>query len=264
MPSHMSCIGFPVASDEEFGALLKTLMPKCSEIRARDGVYLRWTSECGAEVWLQGDPKRQLTGVTPYFSGEGRVRVGITALVQHESRSPLDGTIQAWADPEDEDPEKGAFPFLFDCPDFLCYETLNPPSLETARVTAFAHELEIHESPQSFLASQGEEGPRMASKCFIPSGLFGPERESGPAAEATFTGHVLKAEKLKNPMTDAAFWWALVESVAGTWDVVADPAQVDRPLAPGQVLSGTFWLCGRLEGDWLPRRKGMLRWFFGG
>jgi len=66
-----------------------------------------------------------------------------------------------------------------------------------------------------------------------------------------------------NTISGTPYWWALVESVGGTFDVVIDPELL--PILPqaGQVMSGWFWLSGRLLVDaprrpsgWWQRRSG--------
>jgi hypothetical protein len=48
-----------------------------------------------------------------------------------------------------------------------------------------------------------------------------------------------------NVISGAQYWWALVDTLGGTFDVVIDPALLpDQPRA-GNVVSGWFWLSGR-------------------
>ena len=58
-------------------------------------------------------------------------------------------------------------------------------------------------------------------------------------------------------MTGAPFWWALLDTVGGTFDVVIDPSLLTSPVRAGNVLSGWFWLSGRLQTA-PPRRGGWL------
>jgi hypothetical protein len=79
--------------------------------------YLRWTGSGGEELWLQLSPRRDLIGMNPHFSGASRVRVGIVNRVTRPSDTKLDGALQAWASPQGDSPEEGAYPFVFDVPD---------------------------------------------------------------------------------------------------------------------------------------------------
>ena len=49
----------------------------------------------------------------------------------------------------------------------------------------------------------------------------------------------------QNAVTRQPFWWALVDTVGGTFDVVIDPALLSNPIRPGNVIAGWFWLSGR-------------------
>ncbi len=105
------------------------------------------------------------------------------------------------------------------------------------------------------------------SRTFIPSGLISPSGEpvSPPESHALITGHVLEASEQRNAVTGAPFWWALVDTEGGTYDVVIDPELLSAPVRAGNVLSGWFWLSGRLRsgddargarGGWFKRLTG--------
>jgi len=85
------------------------------------------------------------------------------------------------------------------------------------------------------------------SRSFIPSGLLSPAGRpvDPPEPHALFIGGVVEAEERRHAVTDAPFWWALVETVGGTFDVVIDPELLPTPPRAGNVLSGRFWLSGR-------------------
>ena len=80
-----------------------------------------------------------------------------------------------------------------------------------------------------------------------------------PEPHALIAGHVLEAEERHNAVTGKPFWWALVESVGGTFDVVIDPDLISAAPNAGQVLTGWFWLSGRLEPLAAVPKAGWLR-----
>jgi hypothetical protein len=49
-----------------------------------------------------------------------------------------------------------------------------------------------------------------------------------------------------NAISRTQYWWALVETIGGTFDVVIDPDLLSDQPRPGNVVSGWFWLSGRL------------------
>ena len=212
------------------------------------GYYLCWTSESGAELWLQVDDEDNLIGMNPHFTGESRVRVGLTARIDRPDGTLLDGAFHAWADPQRDDPEIGSYPFVFDAPDFRCFGGLPLPTILEARIAAFAHELAVFRSEEEYAASLTGE-LKFAVESFIPSGLFTPDgdRIEPPEAQAMFTGRILEAEMRTNALTNAPFQWVLVETYGGVMDVVADPDFIEVQPTPGGIVMGSFWLSGRLR-----------------
>jgi hypothetical protein len=57
---------------------------------------------------------------------------------------------------------------------------------------------------------------------------------------------VQKTERRRNPETGQEFTWALISTAGGAFDLVADETVLPRPLAPGMIVEGEFWLCARL------------------
>ena len=57
---------------------------------------------------------------------------------------------------------------------------------------------------------------------------------------------MLRAERRTNRLTGAEFVWCLVNSTGGTFDVVADPELLPKLPPVGGVVSGGFWLTGRI------------------
>lgn len=247
MPSHFSTIGLPLQSQEEFITLANELAGESVRLDVPGGYYLCWSSESGAELWFQVDEDNDLIGMNPHFSGESRVRAGLTRRVTRSSGSPLDGAFQGWADPQGDDPENGSYPFVFNAPDFQCDRELTLPSIVQAQVAAFVHELSMFRSEEEYMASQTGE-LKFAAESFIPSGLFqrGGESIDPPEAQAIFTGRILESEMRMNELTNQPFQWVLVETLGGVFDVIADPEFIEFSPSPGGILLGSFWLSGRL------------------
>jgi hypothetical protein len=251
-----------ISSSEKFFELAKQLSAHCQPIATKNGRYLRWSSHSGAEAWLQVDRRGELIGMNPHFSGSSRVKVGLNARITRANSTELDGAFHAWADPPGEDPATGSYPFVFDVPDFQCYREAGIPGVAEAQIAAFAHEITVYGSIEAYDASDTSK-PRFASKSFIPSGLFSPdlEKTEPPEANAIFTGHVRQAEKRTNDLTGKPFYWLDVETLGGVFDVVIDFSLMDEIPTVGGVVSGSFWLSGRLIA--YPRKEGVLRRFFG-
>jgi hypothetical protein len=53
--SNFSCIGFPVASGDDFVTLAEQVASIATPVEAKAGTYLRWSPPTGEELWLQVD-----------------------------------------------------------------------------------------------------------------------------------------------------------------------------------------------------------------
>jgi len=248
MASHLSDIGFQVETEKELQQLAARAYEEGEVFETSTVSYIKWAPGEGVELWLQLDRANDVIGINPHFSGSSVMRVGLTQrLVRSEAR-PLDGALHAWANPEGEDPETGAYPFVFDVPDYYLIDVAELPAIAKIQLAAFAHELQSYDNDEAYAESQSDE-IKFASESFIPAGLFSPggEATGPPEAHAIFTGHVLEASIITNPVTGVEFCWAKTKTIGGEIDVVADPALLNGLLIKGGVLSGYFWLSGRLS-----------------
>ncbi len=263
MPSQFSALGFQVASAEDLAALASRVAERADTIDAADGQYLKWAPPSGEQLWLQVRRNGDALGMNPHFGGKSTVRATLEARVTRPSHTPLDGTFLAWANPPDDGTLGGEYPFAFDCPDAATLASADLPLTVTLQVAAFAQQLTVHQSEAAYDRDQQVQGLSFASRSFIPSGLISPSGEPvvPPESHALFTGHVIEASERHNSLTGEPFWWALVDTVGGTFDVVIDPALIGEAVVPGNVIAGWFWLSGRLRqperrGGWLGRLIG--------
>ena len=261
MPSQFSALGFHVTSGEDLAALASRVAERADTINVSEGQYLKWAPSSGEQLWLQVKRTGDAMGMNPHFAGPSSIRIAVEARVVRPGQTPLDGTFLAWANPPAGADTGGDYPFAFDCPDAATHEALELPAVVDAQVAAFAQQLTVHASKAAYEASQSAQGLAFPSRSFIPSGLLSPSGEpvSPPESHALISGHVVEASERRNSVTGEPFWWALLDTVGGTFDVVIDPSLLDAPVQPGQVLSGWFWLSGRLRvapptrGGWFSR-----------
>jgi hypothetical protein len=247
MASHLSDIGFQLETDEDYRQLALRAYDEGEPLATAAGAYVRWAPGGGAELWLQVDEGGDLVGLNPHFGGGSSMRVGLTQRFSRTEESPLDGAFHAWANPGGDDPHEGDYPFVFDAPDYGLHDSVSLPSVARVQLAAFAHELQSFEGDEAYSRSQAGE-VKFAPESFIPSGLFSAEGQSTepPQAFAIFTGHVLDTDIVQNPVTGNGFCWARVRTLGGELDVVADPALLNGPMIRGGVVSGAFWLSGRI------------------
>ncbi|MCY7374843.1 MAG: hypothetical protein LH472_02585 [Pyrinomonadaceae bacterium] len=250
--SNLSDIGFPVQSEQDVNVLITETIKFVESIKCPQGFYLRFADVSGAEIYLQGDNEQALIGFNPHFAGMSRRTVGLTAAIERDS-SQLDGGFHAWANPCGEDVEiSGEYPFVFDVPDFRLNEITSFPQICEIQLTAFAsNDFEIFVDEKEYDDNQDDE-LKYASKSFIPVGLFalGATSEeidlSVVRPVGKFAGEIKKFEVKTNELSGEKFYWFLVETLGGEVDVVADAKLVTIQPGIGGIVSGQFWLSGKL------------------
>ena len=264
MPSQFSAIGFSVSSGEDLAALASRVADRAETVNAQAGQYLKWAPPSGEQLWLQVKYSGDAMGMNPHFEGKSSVRVALEARVVRDVHTPLDGTFLAWANPPAGAAAGGDYPFVFDCPDAGVHDALALPATVTAQIAAFAQTISIYESRAEYDAAQAAQGLSFDSRSFIPSGLISPSGEpvTPPESHALIAGEVIEAAERHNAVTGEPFWWALVDTIGGTFDVVIDSSLVEAPVRPGNIVSGWFWLSGRLHsgaasrGGWFRKLTG--------
>jgi hypothetical protein len=243
----MSDLGFLVECKADFEALALQALEHGTELQTASGAYVRWSPGAAVELWMQLDAEGNIVGLNPHYAGHTRMRVGLTARVPRPESSILDGAFHGWADPTDTEPESGTYPFVFDVPDYELTCAVVVPSICEVQLTAFAHELRAYESEAAYDESQTD-AIKFAAESFIPAGLFNSDGETTtpPQAYAIFTGRVLDTALITNPVSEREFCWAHVRTLGGELDLVADPDLLSGYLIKGGIVSGSFWLSGRL------------------
>lgn len=246
--SNLSDIGFPVRGEQDVNDVIVKVLENVREIPCPRGSYYEFADASGAAIFLQANASQELIGFNPHFKGKSRRTVCLTEAIEKES-SELDGAFHGWAAPSEENnPESGEYPFVFDVPDFRVNTNLSFPRNQEIQLTAFAsNEFQIFASQQDFFASQDSE-IKFAAKSFVPSGLFNLEADDTqpPNAFGVLTGEIKEFELKTNMLTGERFYWFLVDTLGGEIDVVADPKLVTIEPNVGSYLSGQFWLSGRL------------------
>ena len=57
---------------------------------------------------------------------------------------------------------------------------------------------------------------------------------------------MLEAGLRENLATGETFQHAIVQTLGGSYDVLASPRELAAPLEPGNIIQGDFWLVGRV------------------
>ncbi|MDZ4789626.1 MAG: hypothetical protein SGJ17_00200 [Hyphomicrobiales bacterium] len=276
MSDHFGVIGFKAGSAEELAGLLATLPETGADPRAcGPGYYYRWQSDAGPELWIHmqreaaaastenSEERLTIVGVTPFFSGEGRVTVRVMTLRQRPTDNAFEGAAFAEIEPGPK-PHQCATVALFDLIDYACETDRQTPFIASAQIAAFPHDIAVFVDESAFNASQQGQDVKFAAKSFFASGLFAPlgdDPEGAPTyhdpdgpdfrapAKAYLTGVIAKSETRRNSVTGQSFRWALINTLGGAMDVVASESQFRGDLRPGMIVQGEFWLCGRLTDE---------------
>ena len=249
--SNLSDIGFPTPDEQSVNEMIMHILEVAQPIKTSHGFYLKYSDASGAEIYLQGNFEQELVGFNPHFAGKSRRPVLLTQMIARDS-STLDGGYHAWANPPENSIEEGEYPFVFDSPDIRTAEIPEFPQLAEIQLTAFAsNDFKIFENEEDYQAAQASE-LKYASKMFVPSGLFAFDETDGSLDLTTvrpvgmFAGEIREFELKTNEISGEKFYALLVETLGGEVDVVVDPKYVPNEPVVGGIVSGQFWLSGRI------------------
>ena len=249
--SNLSDIGFPTPDEQAVNEMIMHVLEVSKPVQTARGFYLVYTDSSGAEIYLQGNFNQELVGFNPHFAGTSRRTVLLTRAIERDS-SELDGGFHAWANPQEGLSEAGDYPFVFDVPDFRVVEISEFPRGAQIQLTAFAsNDFKVFAGEEDYQSSQESE-LKYASKMFVPSGLFAFD-ESDKSIDLSvvrpvgmFAGEIKEFELKTNELSGEKFYWLLVETLGGDVDVVVDPKYVPNEPNTGGIVSGQFWLSGRI------------------
>jgi hypothetical protein len=245
-----------VKTEYEFLKLLKRLSKLGEKISCEQGYYSKWHSKTGAELWIQLNHANTLLGVTPFYNGSSEFSAGIIQKIEKKIDNVLEGTFYAWANPKDQKPDNGDYPFVFECVNFAEIKKLDLPCIKKVKLTAFTHGIDFYESPDDYHSKQ-EKTLRLGTQFFSPSGTFKPNNNSDKpdnnsdktfemTSEAVFTGIILDYKKHTNELTNKDYYWIKVDTYGGIIDTVVSPEFIKNSLKINGVIAGVFYLCGKI------------------
>jgi hypothetical protein len=245
LPSHFQSIGFIVEDRDDLSDLVDLVAPLTHRIPVPGGAYAVWADTSGAELWLQVNDDNAVINMHPHWGGSARLPIDVERWWR-STGSHLDGRFVGTAGPE-------RVPLVVDAPNASLYKDKPPRGQVDAQIAAFAHSLDVWADESEFQQSQSESEVQFAPQSFSPSGMFmnSPDgaTEMIPAATAWFTGEVIATDVLRNTASDVEYLWIQVETLGGTFDVVADPSLLAGKASPqiGGIVQGDFWLSGSWE-----------------
>ncbi|KDN22054.1 hypothetical protein [Amycolatopsis rifamycinica] len=243
MSSHFEAIGIGVTSEDEFAERVVSLIGAgtARPITPKTSEHV-WTDPSGARLVAQvrgGEVEfllPSLAGTTPAVPVRN-VRLVDDETAMLELLDGVDGQLVCPVAVELEDRAVLAH----------AGGRLETGSLVLA---ALAEEVTVHADAEAFYAAQDDDMPKFAADHFIPSGSF-PLADPGPgwtpSAHALFAGEVVEARMPVNTVTGTTFHRIRVRTIAAIeLGVAIAPTVLERPPAPGNIVTGTFFLTGNL------------------
>jgi len=259
MATNLSSIGFSFETAEDFQAtMIKLAAGAVERIGCDAGDYSIWRSRTGAEIWFHmpflgtEDAAQDIAGLTPYYEGLSTIDVEVIERVHRADDNDFEGAMTVQT--SDPDGSNDGYPLTFDAVDFATHGARELPFRAQARITGFARQVRAFADEVAYAADRS--GPlgeiTLAPRAFIPVGQFGETTESdipeAAASTALITGFVSEHRCYVNEVTGRTYHWLLVESLAATFDIVADPDIVTGEIVEGGTVEVGCVLIGRLVG----------------
>ena len=263
-------MGFPAHWTPEVLALVDTLAQSKSRlVGASKGNYRVWRSPHGAELWfhypqrvVRPAGKRQSDGtpdatpvlrpnsVTPFHRGLSSCTIKVGRYLTLDRANPLEGSCMAWLPATGSGSREQVI--VLELAPFGLHPLRTPPHSTTAQIVCFAHALWAYPDAASY--SVHTPGNRR-----IHAGSFSPVTEadvpevkltysSSPITLGLATGIVRRAIRHANPETGEPYYWLLLETKRGTFDVVANPTSMSGDVSEGNIAQVCGSFVARLAG----------------
>ena len=243
-PNHFRSVGFTLEPDE-FQSLLQRAQSNGASFVTPNGGYIAWTPGAGAELWLNLETReeaRVLRGVTPNFTGGGRMRV-VVERFERDRDYPLEGEMLAWSEPAGE--AHGLYPFSATVPDFDQIAERELPFTAELAVAGFASDFSWWPDKTTYEDAIAKDETRFGARSFVPVGLFG-DNVGRARSYGLVNGTLRTISHHVNPATERPFVHARVETYGGEIDIVAPPERIVGEPNVGAIVRSTCWLVARI------------------
>lgn len=245
MTDHFACLGFAVTR-ENFSELVRGLARDAAEVHPLPGGgrTVVWQDPSGARVAIDLDAEGKFDCVRPGFASTTRVSLELARMSHDEGKGcPSCDVLLAQVIAAS---GERVYPIATVLENVtLARDFVRPRTLASGSVNALAEELTVWADEAAYLAS----APKMAPEALIPVGTFTPPGRPprAPSAYVLMTGVVLAASRRTNARSGGAFDWCRVRSHGQEYELLASPRDLERPLAPGNVIRTVAWLSVRLD-----------------
>jgi len=235
--NHFDCVGLEVPDAQayvDFAAWVLANAPSTRD-RAAGRAETVWTDDSGARFAVEVSDEPAIVGSRPSYAGRTRLPFRAGRWVRADT---VVGEVLAG--------ESSLYPLAVEIENPVAARQLSLADVVAVELTAFAEVLTVHADEDAFRSAQTAQ-PRFVPRSLVPSGLVSADGEPRePRAEILMNGRVGAAVPRRNKHTGRTFWHAAVRTLGGDIDVVAAPEQAPAGLALGNIVSGSFWVVGRL------------------
>lgn len=248
MTTPLASVGFKTFSPEESLQLATVVAEKGQRIGTAAGYYVALTTETGSQLWAKLDEQNRPYAITPHYQGQSRNTVLLAQRIKY-SNKPLDGRFLCWVNPNHNTPGIGGLPgdytIIFESPDYAYYSFMEVPCHATVQFTATARDMAVFSSVEDY----NNYPNRICNVSTVMNSSTTAGSEPAYHPEIYLCGTVEETKVLENPLTHYYFQWALVKVGNGYFDVCADTAMLESPMAKGGVIAGNFYVSGKLITD---------------
>ncbi len=257
--NHFSAIGLHTQNQDELIhyvnrciELIQADNEHCQSYDGQNVDYHVYTDPSGAQLWIITDPNGGILTVEPGLAAQSTQPVGIQGSLAREDGT---GDIHVWINGQQFDENgactEGDYPLLFSMPDFQTLPANTPAQTLSARLYAIAEEAECFASPEAYEAwqeRQPEDQIQYAANSIIPIGLFtNGDSDSEPQPTAFFNGTVTAAETRTNQLSGQQYYWCRLATYCIEIEALFPLEMFEQAPSVGNLISGTYWLGGRIE-----------------
>jgi len=246
MPSHYSDMGFSFNSADEHAIFLQQVFDSGKDVLSKNGTYRIVIIDEKIEFWIQimksGLLKRKsrIESVEFHFSSTNSNSVRFDYWI--EPKEYLSGKAYVWNVYNGND----SLPVVLNMPDADLHHRLKKGNIINVQFACFSEELDLFDTKEEYYESQTSE-PKFSDEFFVPSGTFNiGETPKKPTSHVMFSGCILSAEKRTNSHTLKNYYHFTVKCQEVIFDVLADTEFVMKEPKIGGVLSGSFWISGKI------------------
>ena len=268
MASNWACVGLPLTTGDELGALLEAVMPTARQVDSVNGVDVyRWQDDSGARLVVYVEDGA-IVDVLPSFAATGTTRVGDVV-----ARS---GEIVSAAILDDDGEQLTAAAFRLEQRPMLANRTIDAAAAHfvflCGSVTVHADDAAFAASPASLLVPGAEDDDpppenvvesglkrplRFGSDSFISYGVFGDPADAPPVAR--FGALVRSAERRTNTALGQSFVVAAANIVGIEATLCLSGQEFPDVPVPGQVIAGEAYLVASISDLESPPRSAPRR-----